>query len=318
MASQRRRSRQAKHSRRCRKKSITSETQVRLSQPKRLVFNMSAKVKLFKSTPLDDLPMRRRKFIAFLGGAAVAWPLAARAQQPTMPVIGFLGSTSAVDRAPFVAAFRQGLKETGYVEGQNAAIEYRWAEGQYYRLPELAADLVRSKVSVIAAVGGTSAALAAKAATTTVPIVFSSGEDPIKLGLVTSFNRPGGNATGVHFWTNLLVAKRLGILHELVPGASLVAALTNPKNEVTAAIDELQTFARSIGKTVHAFPASTGREIDAAFAKISQQRADALFVVPDTVFTDRRVQIVTLATRHSLPAIYSIREFVSVGGLMSY
>jgi putative ABC transport system substrate-binding protein len=264
------------------------------------------------------LDQSRRNFIALLGGASI-WPLVARAQQPKLPVIGFLGSTSAVDRAPFVAAFRQGLKETGFVEGLNAAIEYRWAEGQYQRLPELAAELVRLQVRVIAAVGGTPAALAAKAATTTVPIVFSSGEDPVKLGLAASFNRPGGNATGVHFWTNLLVAKRLGILHELSSGAPLVAALGNPKNELTASMmAEVETAARAIGLSVHGLHASNGREIDAAFATMIQQRASALIVLPDTVLTDRRVQIVTLATRHALPAIYPVRESALAGGLMSY
>ena len=262
--------------------------------------------------------MRRREFITVLGGAA-AWPLAAHAQQPAMPVIGLLDAASAAERTHVVAAFRQGLDEGGYVEGRNVAIEYRWAEGQYNRLPELAADLVRRRVSVIATPGTGAAALAAKAATAAIPIVFAVGGDPVKLGLVASLNRPGGNATGVNFFSTELVAKRMELLRQLVPAAARVAVLVNPTdsaNETT--VSEVQAAARDTGPQIHVLNASTGREIDAAFATLAGERIDALFVAPGTFFNARRVQLAVLAARHAVPAIYAVRDYVEAGGLMSY
>jgi putative ABC transport system substrate-binding protein len=264
------------------------------------------------------LDLKRREFITLLGGAAAAWPLAARAQQPAMPVIGFLGTTSAADRAPFLAAFRQGLKEAGYVEGQSVAVEYRWANGANDRLPELAADLARQRVAVIAA-PGTVASIAAAKATTTIPVVFNIGSDPVRHGLVTSLNKPGGNATGVHSLTDQLITKRLGLLHDLAPDAAGIAVLVNPRSVLSDSIaDGISAAARTIGKPTHIFRAGTSREIDAAFEAIVQQRMGALMTTPDQFFTDRRVQIITLATRHLLPAIYSTRELALAGGLMSY
>ena len=261
--------------------------------------------------------MKRREFITLLGGAAVAWPLAARAQQPAMPVIGHLHSASAGAWAPFVAAFRDGLKEAGYVEGQNVAIEFRWAEDQADRLPTLAADLVRRQVAVI--VCNSLAAVAAKAATTTIPIVFGSGTDPVKLGLVASLNRPGGNVTGVSFFTNDLEAKRLGLLHELIPKAVIVAALANAKfPDVADRLRELDEAARTVGMQLHVFNASAASDIDAAFTAFAQRRPDALIVVADPFTTARRYQIAALANRYALPVIHSAREFVLAGGLMSY
>jgi len=259
----------------------------------------------------------RRKFIRLLGSAAAAWPLAARAQQPAMPVIGHLHSASAAEWAPFVAAFRDGLKEAGYVEGQNVAIEFRWAEDQADRLPALAADLVRRQVAVI--VCNSLAAVAAKAATTTIPIVFGSGADPVKLGLVASLNRPGGNVTGVFFFTNDLEAKRLGLLHELIPKAVIVAALANAKfPDVADRLRELDEAARTVGMQLHVFNASAASDIDAAFTAFAQRRPDALIVVADPFTTARRYQIAALANRYALPVIHSAREFVLAGGLMSY
>ena len=261
--------------------------------------------------------MRRREFITLLGGAA-AWPLAARAQQqPAMPVIGHLHSASAAEWAPFVAAFRDGLKEAGYVEGQNVAIEFRWAEDQADRLPALAADLVRRQVAVI--VCNSLAAVAAKAATTTIPIVFGSGADPVKLGLVASLNRPGGNVTGVFFFTNDLEAKRLGLLHELIPKAVIVAALANAKfPDVADRLRELDEAARTAGMQLDVINASTATEIDAAFTAFAQRRPDVVIVVADPFTTARRYQIAALANRHALPVIHSVSEFVLAGGLMSY
>jgi putative ABC transport system substrate-binding protein len=261
--------------------------------------------------------MRRREFIAVLGGGAAAWPLAARAQQPAMPVIGFLDAASAAERTDFMAAFRQGLAEAGYVEGQNVAIEYRWAEGRYDRLPELAADLARRRVSVIATPATTGAALVAKAATATIPIVFGVGGDPVQLGLVASLNRPGGNATGVNFFTIELMAKRMQLLRELVPGAKRVAVLVNPTDRSNdSTLRDVETAA--IGQQVLAFEAATGREIDAAFANLEREKADAVFVAGGAFFAARRVQFAVLAARYAVPASYSQRTFVEAGGLMSY
>src|SRR5262245_51893637 len=241
--------------------------------------------------------MRRREFITLLGSAA-AWPLAARAQQATLPVIGFLGTTSLENNVERLRTFRQSLKEAGHVEGENVAIEYRWAEGQYDRLPALAGELVRRQVAVIAATGSIAAALAAKAATKTIPIVFAIGEDPVRLGLVTSLARPGGNATGINFFIYELVAKRLELLHTLVPGAKRVAVLVNPANVTTTAstLRDVEAAAHAIGLQLHIFNASTSGEINATFATLARDRVDALFVGPDAMFNSRRVQIVILAT----------------------
>jgi putative tryptophan/tyrosine transport system substrate-binding protein len=261
--------------------------------------------------------VKRREFITLLGGAAAVWPLAARAQQAAMPVIGFIDAASAADRTNSIAAFREGLAEAGYVEGQNVAIEYRWAEGRYDRLPELATDLVRRRVSVIATPGTTAAALAAKAATETIPIVFGAGGDPVQLGLVASLNRPGGNATGVNFFTIELMAKRMQLLRELVPAAKRVAVLVNPtdrSNETTLRDVE----AAAIGQEVVALEVATGREIDSAFESLEREKVDVLFVSGGAFFTARRTQLAILAARYALPATYSQRLFVEVGGLMSY
>jgi len=261
--------------------------------------------------------VKRRTFLSLLGSAAAAWPLAAQAQQAAMPVIGHLHSGSPNEWAPFVAAFRGGLKEAGYVEGQNVAIEFRWAEDQPDRLPSMAADLVRRQVAVI--VTNSLAGLAAKSATTTIPIVFGSGADPVKLGLVASLNRPEGNVTGVNFFANDLEAKRLGLLHELVPQAAAVAALANPSFPDTAdRLRELQEAAPRLGKQIQVVNAATASEIDAAFAGFAQRRPDALIVVTGSFMTARRYQLAALAMRHALPAIYAEREQVLAGGLMSY
>jgi putative tryptophan/tyrosine transport system substrate-binding protein len=264
--------------------------------------------------------MRRRDFITLLGCAGAAWPLAARAQQAAMPVIGVLVSGSAADAKRFLTPFRQGIGEAGYVEGQNVAVEYRWAEDQYDRLPELAADLVRRQVSVIAVPSSTPASLAAKAATTTIPIVFAVREDPVKLGLVASLRRPGGNATGFNFFTAELVAKRLALLHELVPRAVRVAVLTNPTDatHTESTIRDLESAAGTIGLQILVLRASTNGEIDAAFATLVRERADAFFVIADAFFNSRRVQLATLTARHAIPATFAVREFVEAGGLMSY
>ncbi len=264
------------------------------------------------------LDVQRRQFITLLGGAMVAWPLAARAQQPAMPVIGFLSSLSLASSAHLIAAFRRGIAETGFIEGQNLTIEYRWADGRLVQLADLAADLVRRRVSVIAAPGV--GALAAKATTQTVPIVFGVSEDPVKLGLVASLARPGGNLTGINFFVAELVAKRLGLLRELVPAASRIAVLVNPANVQTASatLSEAEPAARALGLQIQVFTASTNREIDTAYAAIVRERPDALFVAPDALFVNRRVQLIALAARHSLPATYAVREYVVAGGLMSY
>jgi putative tryptophan/tyrosine transport system substrate-binding protein len=262
--------------------------------------------------------MKRREFITLLGGAA-AWPLAARAQQPAMPVIGFLSARSAGAFAPLLPAFHQGLKEAGYTEGQDVAIDYRFAEGQYDRLPALAADLVRRQVAVIAAISGTPAALAAKAATTVIPIVFANGGDPLTSDLVASLNRPGGNITGVTFLTTTIVAKRLEMLRALVPTAIVIAFLVNPNNPIAEAeTKSAEDGGRTLGLQMHVLNASTENEIDTAFAILVQQRTDALLVAADPLFIDRKEQLVALAARHAVPAIYFDREFPALGGLMAY
>ena len=265
--------------------------------------------------------LKRRDFVSLLGGAAVAWPLAARAQQRAMPVVGFLNATSPDGFTERLTAFRQGLKDTGYVEGENVAIEYRWAEGQMERLPALAAELVRRRVAVIAAPGNTSVVLAAKAATTTIPIVFAVAEDPVRLGIVTSLARPGGNLTGVNFFNAELVAKRMELLRELVPGAVRVAVLVNPATDVANAesvVRDVDAAARAKGAQMQVFNASTSREIDVAFAALVRERLDALFVSGDGFFNSRRVQLVHLATRYAVPTTYAARDYPAVGGLMSY
>jgi len=265
--------------------------------------------------------MKRREFVTLLGGAAVApWPLAAGAQQQAMPLIGFLNPTSPDVIADRVRGFRQGLKDSGYVEGENVAIEYRWADGQFDRLSALAAELVRRQVNVIVATGGPASALAAKAATTRIPVVFEVAQDPVKLGLVASLARPGGNVTGINFFSGELAAKRLELLRELVPGAARVAVLVNPSNapntEIT--LKDVQAAAGSIGLQIQIVRAGANSEINAAFATILHEGADALFVGQDGFFNSRRVQLTHLASRHALPAVYGGRDFVVAGGLMSY
>ena len=264
--------------------------------------------------------MNRRAFITLLGSGAVAWPLAAHAQQPAMLVIGFLGGTSPDTFADRLRAFRQGLKDTGYVEGENVAIEYRWAEGQFDRLPALAADLARRQVAVIVATGGITSAFAAKAATTIIPIVFGSGEDPVRLGLVASLARPGGNLTGINFVSTELAAKRLELLRELVPGAARVAVLVNPANATgtETTLRDVEPAARAMGLQIQVLNASTSREIDAAFATFARERPDAIFVGQEVFFVSRRVQLANMAARHAVPMTSGSRDIVEVGGLMSY
>jgi putative ABC transport system substrate-binding protein len=262
--------------------------------------------------------MKRREFITLLGAAA-AWPLAARAQQPAMRVIGFLHSGWAEPNVALVGALRTGLSEAGFVEGQNVAIEFRWAAGRVERLPELAADLVRRPVDVIVTPASTPAALAAKAATATIPIVFATGGDPVALGLVKNFNRPDGNATGISFQTIDLVGKQLDMLRELVPQAKRFAALVNPNFAYAdAVITSARAGAATIGVPIDILQASTIPEIDAAFAKLAEKPGNALLISPDPFFTGRRTQIATLAARHAIPTIYDVREFAESGGLMSY
>jgi ABC-type uncharacterized transport system substrate-binding protein len=263
--------------------------------------------------------MRRREFITLLGTSA-AWPLVAVAQQSVMPVVGFINSASADGSEQQTAAFRKGLRETGYIEGQNVTIEYRWAEGQHDRLPALAAELVGRRVAVIATPGSIAAALAAKAATATIPIVFGVPEDPVRSGLVASLARPGGNATGMNFFVSEAVPKRLGLLRDLVPGAVRIAVMINPGNVVTAetALREVQKAADAFGLQIRILNASNRGEIDAAFAAMSVERAEALFVAPDFFFHSRRVQLATLAARNAIPATYANRDYAEAGGLMSY
>ena len=264
--------------------------------------------------------MSRRDLITLLGGTAAAWPFAARAQRTAMPVVAFIANGSPDDSAPVVAAFRKGLNETGYVEGQNVTVEYHYLGGQYDRLPALAADLVRRPVAVIATPANVPAALAAKTATATIPIVFGVSEDPVQLGLVANLARPGGNATGINFFAGELVAKRLRLLHDLVPKAVHVAALLNPANAAIAesALLAMQEAAPAIGLKIQILNATTIGEIDAAFATLARERPDALFVASDAFFTSRRGQFATLTARDRLPAAYPNREYVAAGGLMSY
>jgi|SRR5262249_44973247 len=263
--------------------------------------------------------MRRRDLITLLGGAAATWPIAARAQQAAVPEIGFLDSGSATAFAARVGAFHRGLSETGYVEGQNVAIEYRWADGHYDRLPAMAADLARRQVAVIAATGSPNSAQAANAATATIPIVFANGGDPVKLGLVRSLSRPGGNATGVTYFLSELGPKRLELLRELVPGATVIALLINPTNPVTEPdTKNLQAVAGSIGQQVRILTASSESDLDTAFATLVEQRANALLVNNDAFFSSRHKQIVALAAHYAMPAIYYLRDFVAAGGLVSY
>ena len=263
--------------------------------------------------------MRRREFIALLGGVAAAWPIGARAQQPAKPVLGFLAPTSPDAFADRLRGFRQGLKGTGYVEGENVAIEYRWAENQIDRLPALAADLVRRQVGVIA-VSGIAAVFVAKAATTTIPIVILAAEDPVRLGLVVSLAKPGGNLTGINFFNAELSAKRLELLHALVPTAARVAVLVNPAAAATteSTLRDLEPAAGAMGLQIQVLNAGTSREIDAAFAIIVRDRSEALFVGLDVFLNSRRAQLVNLASRHAVPAAFSNRDFAEIGGLMSY
>jgi putative ABC transport system substrate-binding protein len=261
----------------------------------------------------------RRELIAALGGAVAGWPLAARAQQPTMPVVGWLNSETPDGYAPMVAAFRQGLSETGFVEGRNVAIEYRWAEGRNDRLPAMAADLVKRQVAVIAA-AGTPSSLAAKAATTTIPIVFSTAADPVAEGLVASLSRPGGNATGVTNLGTELMQKQIEKLHEMVPTATVMAALVNPSDPTLAepAAKDVQAAGRKLGLQIHILQASTPREIDAAFATLVKVGAGGLVIAPTAFLFSRRGQIVALALRHAIPTSHYFRDFAAAGGLMSY
>jgi putative ABC transport system substrate-binding protein len=264
--------------------------------------------------------VRRRSFLTLLAASAAAWPLAAGAQQPALPVVALVHAGSADASAGRVRAFRKGLGETGYVEGQNVTVEYHWLEGQYDRLPAVIADVVRRRVAVIAMPANTPAAIAVKAATATIPIVFGVGEDPVKLGLVASLARPGGNATGFNFFNQEVDAKRLGLLHELVPKAARVGVLVNPRNStvIDSTLQELQEAARILGQQILVHKASTSGEIDAAFAALAREQADSLFVAGDGFFNSRRVQFVTLAARDRLPTSYTSREYVEAGGLMNY
>ncbi len=263
--------------------------------------------------------MQRREFITLLGGAA-AWPLVTHAQQVKVPVVGFLHPGSAEPNASLLAAFRKGLAEAGYTEGRNVAIEFRWAHGENSRLEEMATDLVKRQVAVIVTPVATEAALAAKKATATIPIVFSAGTDPVKAGMVASLRHPGGNLTGINYMSAELSAKRLSLLHELTPSAARIALLINPANQVAAETmaKDTETAAEAIGRHIDVYKAKTSREIEMACAALVRDRADAVLVGADPLFLDRRVQIATLATRYLLPTVYYLREFSEVGGLMSY
>jgi putative tryptophan/tyrosine transport system substrate-binding protein len=264
--------------------------------------------------------VKRRQFISLLGSAAAAWPLGTRAQQPAMPVVGYIHGGTADGNTRNTAAFRKGLSEIGYVEGQNVRVEYHWLEGHYERLSALLADLIQRRVDVIATPGATTAAVAARAASATIPIVFGVAEDPVKLGLVASLSRPGGYATGINSFSQEITAKRLGLLHELVPKAARIAVLVNSGNASGAETTskEVQDAARTLGLQIHVLNATTNGEIDAAFAALARERADALFIAGDGFFSSRVVQFATLTARDRVPASYATREFVEAGGLMSY
>jgi putative ABC transport system substrate-binding protein len=263
--------------------------------------------------------MKRREFIALVGGAAAIWPFAGRAQQPAMPVVGFLNPASLQPWENYLAGFRAGLKEIGYVEGQNVTIEFRWADGHYDRLPAMAADLVRRKVAVLVATGGAATVIAAKAATSTIPIVFTTGVDPVRLGFVSSLNRPGSNITGVNLFVTVLESKRLGILRQLLPGVQLIAVLVNPNRpDHDTQMRGIQEAAQTIGQQIHILPASNESAVNAAFATAVRVTAGAILVAGDPFFNSIREKIVVLAAKHSIPAIYEQREHALAGGLMSY
>ena len=263
--------------------------------------------------------LRRREFIWLLGGAAAGWPLVARTQQPTMPVIGLLHPGSPEANARYVAGFRKGLAETGYVEGRNILIEYRWGHGESTRLPELAADLIRRAANVIVTPGGVAAALAAKATTATIPIVFVIGVDPVQAGLVVSLNRPGGNVTGITSMNSGLAAKQLGLLHQLLQRDARFVVLVNSSNpQIRLAVADVKAAAAAMGQPLDIVTAKTNREITPAFKEAVQKRADAILISPDPLFSSRPVQLATLAARHAMPAIYALREFAESGGLISY
>jgi putative ABC transport system substrate-binding protein len=279
------------------------------------------KVMTESPSPLKMLLSRhtkRREFMTLLGGAAATWPLGARAQQPAVPVVGYLNSGSPEAFAHLVTAFRKGLSETGYVEGRNLAVEFRWAQDQSDRLPELAADLVRRQVAVIAAVGNADPALAAKAATATIPIVFASGVDPVKAGLVTSLNRPGGNVTGISGISADLAGKRLGLLHAAAPGVTRIAMLNATSSTAQSIARDVKAAGSALGLQIDVLNVANGRDIDTAFASLAQTRPEALLVGSDSLFTSRRVQLVLLAVKLSVPAIFAFRENAEAGGLMSY
>ena len=262
--------------------------------------------------------MKRREFITLLGGAA-AWPLGAWAQQASLPIIGFMSSRAAADSAYLIAAFRKGLSEAGYIDGQNVTIEYRWADGRYDRLPALAGDLIKEKIAVLVAVGGEPSALAAKGATSTIPIVFTIGGDPMKIGLVASMNRPGGNATGVNLLAIEPEAKRLAMLHELVPNAALIAILINPNfGDFESRSRELSAAARTLSRRIEYYKASTDAELELAFSQIAQEKPAALLPTGDPFFDTRRERIIAFAAKSRLPAIYQFREYAIAGGLMTY
>jgi putative ABC transport system substrate-binding protein len=261
----------------------------------------------------------RRKFLATLGGAAAAWPLAARAQQPAMPVIGFMSPRAPEDSQHLLAAFQKGLAEGGFIEGRNVTIEYRWARGDYSRLPALSQELVKRQVDVLLGIGGDPSALAAKAATSTIPIVFGMGGDPVKAGLVDSFNRPGGNATGIVFQTSDIEPKRIDLLQELVPGGALLGAILNPKYPPAAGqLEDIERASRQIGRRVFVVKASNDAELDTAFAAVVRERVGALLVAADPYFDSRRNRIIAFAAQSRLPAIYQFREYAVAGGLISY
>src|SRR6202790_119813 len=263
--------------------------------------------------------MRRRQFITLLGGSAITWPSAARAQQAAPPVVGFLGSGSLQSDAFRLAAVQQGLTESGYVEGRNVAFEYRWEEDHDERLPALAAELVRRGIAVLISIGGNTSAVAAKSSTATIPVVFATGSDPIKLGLVTSLNRPGGNVTGVNFLTEMLVAKQLEVLYETIPRTPLIGFLVNPTNaNAEADTKSVLAAAESLGQKLVVVQAQTDSELEAAFVALVRQRAGALMVMGDAFFLSRRNKLVELAARQAIPAIYNLREYAIAGGLMSY